>query len=127
MHLKLLLSYAVFADIPSVKRIVIETSKGAFGLLPQRLDCVAALVPGMLMYETDREHYIAIDEGLLVKAGPEVWVSVRSAIRGENLVELQEAVEQEFERLDEQELESRSSMKKMESGFVVSLDNFRKD
>ena len=63
MHLKILLPFRVFDDIPNVKRIVMETSDGAFGLLPQRLDCVAALVPGVFTYETESEHYIAINGG----------------------------------------------------------------
>jgi F-type H+-transporting ATPase subunit epsilon len=45
MHLKILLPYGVFADRPSVSRIVAETGHGSFGLLPHRLDCVAALGP----------------------------------------------------------------------------------
>ena len=52
MHLKILLPFRVFADIQNVNRVVIETSAGSYGLLPQRLDCVAALVPGIFEYET---------------------------------------------------------------------------
>ena len=65
-------------------RIVVETHEGSFGLLPYRLDCVAALVPGILVYETEAEGevYLAVDEGLLVKTGLEVLVSVRNAIGG---------------------------------------------
>jgi F-type H+-transporting ATPase subunit epsilon len=127
MHLKILLPFQVFEDIQNVKRIVMETSEGAFGLLPQRLDCVAALVPGIFMYETEREHYIAIDEGIMIKAGEEISVSVRNAIRGASLEELNQSVEKEFKRLDESEKEIRSSMAKMESGFIISLEKFRKD
>ena len=36
-----------------MSRIVSETHEGAFGLLPHRLDCVAALTPGILVYETE--------------------------------------------------------------------------
>ena len=44
--------------------------EGSFGLLPHRLDCVAALVPGILTYETkeDGTVYLAVDQGVLVKA-----------------------------------------------------------
>ena len=55
MNLKLLLPFQVFAEKAGVSRIVAETREGAFGLLPHRLDCVAALVPGILIYETDVE------------------------------------------------------------------------
>ena len=48
MHLKVLLPYGIFADQHGVARIVAETRDGSCGLLPRRLDCVAALVPGKL-------------------------------------------------------------------------------
>jgi F-type H+-transporting ATPase subunit epsilon len=127
MHLKILLPFRVFEDIQNVKRIVMETSEGSFGLLPQRLDCVAALVPGIFTYETESEQYIAIDEGVMVKAGEEVMVSVRNAIRGSSLEDLNQSVEKEFKRLDESEKEIRSSMVKMESGFIMSLEKLRED
>src|SRR6516225_1890670 len=49
MHLKILLPFQIFADESGVRRIVAETSAGSFGLLPHRLDCAAALVPGILL------------------------------------------------------------------------------
>ena len=51
MTLKILLPFRIFAVQNAVTRIVAETREGAFGLLPQRLDCVAALEPGILTYE----------------------------------------------------------------------------
>ena len=126
MHLTILLPFRTFEDIQNVKRIVMETSEGAFGLLPQRLDCVAALVPGIFTYETESEHYIAIDEGVMIKAGEEVVVSVRNAIRGASLEELHQSVETAFKQLDESEKERRSVMARMESGFMLSLEKFRK-
>ncbi|MFQ3213363.1 MAG: F-type H+-transporting ATPase subunit epsilon [Marivirga sp.] len=125
MHLKILLPFRVFEDIQNVKSIIIETSKGAFGLLPHRLDCVAALVPGILTYETDSKQYIAIDKGVMTKAGQEVVVSVRNAIRGASLEELNKSVETAFIRLNNSEKERRSSMAKMESGFIINLEKFR--
>ena len=82
MNLKILLPFQIFADKIGVQRIVAETRQGSFGLLPQRQDCVTALSPGILVYETETEGevYIAVDEGVLVKAGPDVLVSVRRAM-----------------------------------------------
>jgi alternate F1F0 ATPase F1 subunit epsilon len=79
MNLKLLLPFQVFAEKTGVTRIVAETPDGSFGLLPHRLDCVAALAPGILIYETEAEGevFVAVDEGVLVKTGPDVLVSVR--------------------------------------------------
>jgi len=51
MNLKILLPFQVFAANTGVSRIIAETHQGSFGILPNRLDCVAALVPGILIYE----------------------------------------------------------------------------
>ena len=123
MHLKVLLPFQIFADKTGVSRIVAETREGSFGLLPHRLDCVAVLVPGILIFETETEGEVcvAVDEGVLVKTGLEVLVSVRNAIGGTDLGQLREAVEREFLDLDEREQNVRSVMAKMESGFIRRL------
>ena len=120
MNLKVLLPFQIFADKTGVSRIVAESREGSFGLLPHRLDCVAALSPGILTYETDAdgEVYMAVDEGVLVKTGPDVLVSVRRALGGTDLGQLRDAVEKEFLALDEQEQSVRAVMAKLEAGFL---------
>lgn len=126
MKLKVLLPFQVHAEIDGVRRIVVETTQGSFGLLPQRLDCVARLVPGILAYEdaAGNEAYIALDEGTLVKAGDEVLVSVRNAIGGMELGELRAAVQREFVRLDADEQQMRAVLARLESGFVRRFTEF---
>lgn len=120
MNLKILLPFQIFAQKTGVLRIVAETREGSFGLLPRRLDCTAALVPGILIYETEAEGEIcvAVDKGVLVKAGPDVLVSVRRAIDGKDLGQLRATVEKEFLTLDEDERSVRSVMAKLETGFL---------
>jgi len=127
MNLKVLLPFQIFVEKTGVSRIVAETREGAFGLLPHRLDCVAALTPGILVYETDAagEVFIAVDEGVLVKAGADVLVSVRRAIAGTNLGQLRDAVEQEFLTLNEQEQSVRSVVAKLEAGFLRRFATFK--
>lgn len=129
MNLKVLLPFEVFTDKTGVLRIVAETHAGAFGLLPRRLDCVAAIVPGILVFETeaDGETCIAVDEGVLVKSGTDVLVSVRNAVGGTDLGKLREAVEQQFLNLDEQEKSVRSILAKLERGLVRRLAEFHHD
>jgi F-type H+-transporting ATPase subunit epsilon len=126
MNLKVLLPFQIFAEKTGVSRIVAETREGSFGLLPHRLDCVAALVPGILIYEigSGGEIFVAVDEGVLVKTGLDVIVSVRNAIAGTDLGQLRSTVEQEFLNLDEREQSVRSVMAKMESGFISRLAEF---
>ena len=123
MNLKVLLPFQVFAEKTGVSRIVAEPREGSFGLLPHRLDCVAALVPGILTYETgsEGEVFVAVDEGVLVKTGPDVLVSVRRAIGGTDLGQLHDAVEQQFLTLDKQEQSVRSVLTRMESDVIRRL------
>lgn len=127
MTLKVLLPFQVFADKAGVSRIVAETHEGSFGLLPHRLDCVAALAPGILIYETeaDGEVFVAVDEGVLVKTGLDVLVSVRRALSGKDLSQLREAVTKEFLTLDEDEQSVRTVMAKLETGFLRRLATFQ--
>jgi F-type H+-transporting ATPase subunit epsilon len=128
MNLKVLLPFKIFADKTGVTRVIAETRKGSFGLLPHRLDCVAALVPGILTYqqESGEEVYVAIDEGVLVKTGLEVLISVRNAIGGSDLGQLKAAVEKEFLNLNDEEKNVRTVMSKMESGFIYRLAEFHR-
>jgi F-type H+-transporting ATPase subunit epsilon len=126
MHLKVLLPSGVFAEKNGATRIVAETGAGSFGLLPHRLDCVAALTPGILTYETeaDGEVFVAVDEGVLVKTSLDVLVSVRRAIGGTDLGQLRHAVEQEFLTLDDEAKVVRSVMAKLETGLMRRLASF---
>jgi F-type H+-transporting ATPase subunit epsilon len=127
MNLKVLLPFQVFAEKTDVARIVAETREGSFGLLPHRLDCVAALVPGILIYQTESggEVLVAVDEGVMVKNGMDVLVSVRRAISGTDLGQLHAAVEKEFLTLDENEQSVRSAVAKLETGFLQRFAKFQ--
>jgi F-type H+-transporting ATPase subunit epsilon len=114
MTLRVLLPFEIFADETGVSRVVVETPQGSFGLLPQRLDCVAALVPGILIFETEArgEVFLAVDKGVLVKTGQDVLVSVRRALRGKALAGLRDDVEREFLTLDAHEDEMRGFLRR---------------
>ena len=121
MNLRILLPFQIFAETSDVSRIVAETHEGSFGLLPHRLDCVAALAPGILIYETDAdgEVFVAVDEGVLIKTGSDILVSVRRALGGTNLGQLRTSIERDFLTLDENEQNVRSVVAKMEAGFLL--------
>lgn len=128
MTMKILLPFQIFEERSDVTNIVAETSAGSFGILPRRLDCVASLVPGILIYETadGQEKYAALDEGVLVKTGENVFFSVRRAHGGENLEALQRSVEEEFLDMDESEKSVRRVLARLETGIVrrfVTLSN----
>lgn len=129
MNLKVLLPFQVFAEVTDVTRIVAETAAGSFGLLPHRRDCVAALVPGILVYETavGGEVFVAVDQGILVKSGADVLVSVRRATSGTDLARLRESVEKDFVAEAEDEHRLRVVMAKLETGVLRRFATLRHD
>ncbi len=129
MKLEVLLPSGVFADKSGVSRIVVETNRGSFGILEHRADCIAALVPGILIYESaaDGEICLAVDEGLLVKAGAEVRVSVRSAFGGSDLAGLRQTVAREFVAKSQEEQSLRDVSHRLEAGFLRRLGGLRHD
>lgn len=120
MRLRILTPNDVLDDL-EVGKVSAEGISGAFTILPRHIDVAAPLVPGILTAwkqgATDEvsEVYYAVDEGILVKKGTDVTVSVMEGIRGEQLEQLQETVEEEFMHLDERERKTRSSIAKIET------------
>jgi F-type H+-transporting ATPase subunit epsilon len=124
-----LLPFGVFAEKADVLKVVADTNVGSAGILPHRLDCVAALTPGILFYESesDGQVYIAVDQGILVKVGLTVLISVSNAIAGKDLDQLKQAVESQFLNLNQQEKNVRSLMAKLESGLISRLAGLQRD
>lgn len=128
MQLKVLLPAGIFL-VARASKVTAEAMNGAFCLLPNHIDFVATLVPGILSFTSeqgeDREVFLAIDRGILVKCGAEVLVATRQAIRGDDLESLWQAVEENFRILDEREKRSRSALAKLEAGFMRGFAEMR--
>jgi F-type H+-transporting ATPase subunit epsilon len=129
MTLRILLPQGAFCEKADVARIVAETQQGSFGILPHRQDCVAALQPGIFLHQTvgGTEVYTAIDEGILIKTGTEVTVSVRRAIGGSNLADLRAHVHQEFLTLSDEQQSMLTAMAKLEAGLLRRLKGVHHD
>ena len=106
-----------------VTRIKAEAENGWFGLLPHHADFVTALVPGILVFECNGkpEEYLALDHGILVKCGPEVSISTRSAIRSSSLDQLKKDVTAQLQVRQEREKEAVVSEAKLEADLVRAL------
>lgn len=119
MHLQVMRPTEILVN-QAVTKVTAEGGNGSFCLLPQHIDLIASLVPGILSFEveTGEEVFLAIDEGILVKQGAAVWISVRNAVRGDDLETLQQAVQQQFRDLDEREQRARSMLARLETSFV---------
>lgn len=119
MRLKLLTPIEVLVD-ETVAKINAEGPDGLFCLLPRHRDWVAGLVPGILGFTTQDggETFVAVDQGVLVKCGDEVLISVRRAVRDCDLACLREAVDTRFRHYDDQEKAARSAIARLEAGVI---------
>jgi F-type H+-transporting ATPase subunit epsilon len=119
MRLKVLLPSEVLLDA-AVTKVIAEADNGSFCLLPRHIDFVAALVPGLLSFESEdgREEFLAVDEGILVKCGDQVLVSTRQAVRGPDLGSLRQMIEAQFRAVDEQERKTRAAAARLEADLV---------
>ncbi|PEN15379.1 F0F1 ATP synthase subunit epsilon [Longibacter salinarum] len=123
MTLLVLLPEKVLLRRP-VRKIVAEGQSGAFGLLPRHVDFVEVLVPGILAFvppNGEDEVFVAVDEGLLVKCGQQVRVSVRNAVIGPELGELEQTVRDRFQQIDAREQNMRTALAKLESEVIRSF------
>ncbi len=126
MRFKVLLPHKIFLNKKIIK-LVAEAENGSFGILPRHIDFVTIIAPGILSYVTQDgdEEFIAVDEGVLVKQGSDVFLSTRNAIQQKNLSQLQTAVEEEFLNFDDREKKARSATAMMEAEFIRKFLNER--
>ena len=106
-----------------VVRIKAQAPNGSFGMLPKHIDFVAALVPGVVVFQCPgkAEEYLAVDHGILVKCGPQVRISTRNAVRGESLAQLKLLVAEQFRQREELEKKARALEAKLETDLVRRL------
>lgn len=125
MKLKILLPTEIFLEI-EITKITAEGENGHFTLLPRHIDFVSTLMPSILLFETNdhQTKIMAIDEGILVKCGQEVLVSVKNIIEGDSLITLQETVEKQFKILDEQNKKARTACANLEASLIRNFIKF---
>ncbi|NQW10177.1 MAG: F0F1 ATP synthase subunit epsilon [Alphaproteobacteria bacterium] len=109
----------VFCQSP-VTRLVVQAENGSFGVLPNHVDFVAALVPGILVATTHDadELVLGVDEGIFVKRGGSVDVCVRRAVRGASLKEVRDKVRTAFFEISDHERTARAALARLEADIV---------
>jgi F-type H+-transporting ATPase subunit epsilon len=113
-----------------VTKVVAEGEEGSFGIRPRHVDYASPLVPGILAFtaaESEDEQFVAIDEGLLVKQKDHIFVSVRDAVFGPDLGELEQTVRDKFAILNEQEQAFRLTVDRLEADFVRRFARLSED
>lgn len=127
MHLKIMIPEHIMENI-HVDKVIAEAPNGFFCLKPRHIDFTSALKPGILYYyEEDREHFMAVDFGILVKCGNDVRVSVLNAMKSEQLDELERRVREEFLRIEQAEQSASSALKNLEIDLIQHFIGLEKD
>jgi len=106
---------SVFYEGPAEK-LTAWAENGSFGVLPNHIDFVTSLVPGVLVLvePEGRERFFGIDEGVFVKQGCQVDICVRRAVQGNDLAALKVTVRKAFVELDDQERTARTALARLE-------------
>lgn len=109
-------------------RLRAEAEDGAFGILPNHVDFVTALVPSvvLLTQRDGRERFFGIDEGLLVKKGHGVDIAVRRGIESDDLESLRDRVIRSFAQLEDEERVARAALSRLEADMVRRFASLRK-
>lgn len=119
MQLKVMEPERVLADRKTDK-VIAEGTNGSFCLKPRHVDFVSTLKTGILMYELGgEEYYIAVDEGILVKVGDRVLVSVLNGIPGSDLSKLEQAVRERFKKTEAMNKAAGIAQKSMEADLLL--------
>lgn len=119
MMLRILLPAEVMLK-QEVNKIIAEAENGSFCLMPNHIDFVATLAPGIFTYEPvgGGQEILAMDVGTLVKKGSDVLVSTRNAVRAPDLGKLKDVVVRQYDALDEREKMVRSAAARLEASLI---------
>jgi F-type H+-transporting ATPase subunit epsilon len=106
-----------------VLRVSAESGGGSFTLLPKHADGALDLVPGLLSYVTEdgEEVFVAVDEGVLVKAEDDVRVACRRAVVAGELERAVAALAEHMRSQSEHERRARTALLRLEAEVMRRL------
>lgn len=103
MRLKIVVPEKVILEEDVVK-VVADSMHGSFCVEERHVDYVAPLAAGILSFVDSKggeERFVGTAEGLLVKVGDEVLVSLHDAVHGVSLGEIRETVRERLRQREE--------------------------
>jgi F-type H+-transporting ATPase subunit epsilon len=126
MDLTILLPTETLFQGPVVK-LTARAANGLFGVLPNHIDFVAALAPGILNATAPdgTDMYFGVDEGVFVKREREVNICVHRAVQGADLSRLSQVVRESFIEIDDRERRARAALARLEANVVRRFAELR--
>ena len=126
MNLRLTTPTQVLLDLP-IDKINVEAVDGFFTLLPRHIDFITALKAGIVTYtNNEQKHYIACNQGVLVKKGDLVSISTPFAVLSDTLDDLKKIITITFKKMEQERKELYVSMARLELGLTKGLMNLGK-
>ena len=99
MRLRITTPLTVVVDEATVQIVSAEDASGGFGIQPHHADFLTSIAVGVVSWKdgAGARHYCAVHGGVLtVTGGQEVAITTREAIRGDDLVTLDQAILDRF-------------------------------
>lgn len=100
---------------------------GSFGVLPNHVDLITALVPSVLLITLadGAERVFGIDEGVLIKRGHEVRIAVRRGLESDDLESLHRTIAETFDEPVDEERVARAALSRLEASMVRRFISLR--
>ena len=110
-----------------IAKVSAESDRGSFTLLPRHADCALLVRPGLLCYvgEDGVEVFVAVDEGVLVKADRDVRVACQRAVVAGDLENARSALARYLHGRSEQEKKAKSVLMALEAEVLRRLGELR--
>jgi F-type H+-transporting ATPase subunit epsilon len=105
-----------------------EATNGHFTLLIKHIDFVAPLITSILILIGEKKDvYVAVDGGVLVKKGTDVWISTPRAMVDHDLDRLEQHIEDQWATIRQAEKKAKTAMAKLESDAIRRFVEWGKD
>lgn len=111
----------------TVTRVSAEAPHGTFTILKRHADTVLLITPGLLAFhdEAGKETFVAVDHGVLVKAGSQVRVACQRAVVSGGLADAEAAVRSRFLEGSDTDRRARNALLRLEAEIMRRAGELR--
>jgi F-type H+-transporting ATPase subunit epsilon len=127
MNLEILVPDGVVLATP-IRGLRAADASGLFGLWSHHEDFATLLVPCVLSYrdEEDREHYAAVDGGVLVLQKGQVSIGTREAVLADRIEEMADAAAAMLAARRQEERTAREEFAELQSSLLREMHKAEK-
>ncbi len=110
-------------------KVTFETLSGFYTLLPKHVDFVAAMKSNIVRYtdENGKERFVACHQGIVVKKGDSVTMSVQGAVLSDALANLPQDLANDFKKKEEERKKLNLAMARLEIGLIRGFGKLKGD